>query len=62
MNVTDFMLSNGIRSIVYVPACDLVPQDAYHVWLFSNHLECGSGASVEEALADAATRQRREAA
>ncbi len=58
-SVSELMRENGIERIVYVPASDLVPHDAFHAWPFDcgglDH-HCGRGETVEDAIADAARR------
>lgn len=58
MNTTELMKANGIERIVYVPASDLLPRAEFHAWRFDNPVNCGVGATVEEAIADAARLER----
>lgn len=64
MHITQAMKRHGIERIVFVPASDLVPHDAFHAWTFDGYLaeHCGRGATVEEAIQDAVARMERIAA
>jgi hypothetical protein len=62
VSVSDLMRAHGIERIVFVPASDLLPQDAFHAWPFGEHWEPGCGATIEEAIANAVDGSERRAA
>ena len=58
MNVTEWMLANGIERLIFVPADELVQRDSFHVHLLDGWLadHIGRGETAEDALADAQRR------
>lgn len=58
MTITNLMKLHGIERIVYVPASELLSRPEVHAWRFDNPVMCGVGATVEEAIEDAAKLER----
>jgi hypothetical protein len=62
MTIAQLMIKHHVERVAYVPASDLLPRYEFHAWLFGETMECGIGATPEEAIDDAVAKLTRKAA